>query len=258
MTISNKELKLEAAPALIKLIEARGVLHTEKFVAMGIHDGKLFLLKNHARPERVVVSGGEFAFLNKKADGPAFNIGNNQTIDQAAWDYRFHGKDNNTFEDVLSVPQTEMECVLLVKAMKQGMETVTAGGKPNEAELFTSLFGDLTNHPDAVAFMMEKDPNLSKEEVEAALAMMRSVNMNDLNDLSADAFLAGAAEQPAVEPVMQQEAAQEQPQPQPQAQAQAEPQPQAKPEEAPRGHGLPNYLGAVVSQFPVFRQFGWV
>lgn len=146
--MTSMSLKQEAIAPFIRLLEAKGVLHTEQFVGMGFHDDRLYLLKLHCRPEEVVARGDDFFFLNKKGDGPTFNVGNNQTLTEAANEYRFYGKnDGTTFADTLMIPQSEMERMLLISTLKKGLTSLLAGEKPTEEALMTSAITDMFQQP---------------------------------------------------------------------------------------------------------------
>jgi hypothetical protein len=151
-------LKQEAIAPFVRLLETKGVLHTEHFVGMGFHDDRLYLLKLHARPEEVVARGDDFLFLNKKGDGPTFNVGNNQTLTEAAAEYHFYGKDGGTtFADTLMIPQSEMERMLLISTLKKGLTSLLNGEKPTEEALMTSAITDLFQHPGVQQVLQNAD-----------------------------------------------------------------------------------------------------
>lgn len=167
MTTLNQKQK--AIAPFITLLEAKGVLHTERFVGMGFHDDKLYLLKLHCKPEEVTARNKDFYFTNRKGDGPTFNLENNQTLDQAAAAYRFYGKDGgHAFSDFMMVPQQEMERVMLIASLKSGLATVEAGQKPTEEGVLVDALNTLFAHPDATAMMQEVDPTITADNVDEA------------------------------------------------------------------------------------------
>lgn len=248
--MSNTTLKQEAIAPFIKLLETNGMLHSERFVGMGIHDEKLFLLKESARPERVVVSDKAFAFLNKKADGPAFHIRNGQSRDVAAKEYAFHGKEAGGFTDVMMVPETDMHRTLMISALKKGLEAIERGEKPDEGEIIDHLFTEAVNHPGVVDFVMAEDPSISREEATFATDM--------LGDALAGLAQGNAQPQQPVDFGAAMGSSE-----QPQAQAQATPEPEPAPRrEAPKSGGTVHLgpwglVAALVDDTPLFSKFGW-
>lgn len=188
--------KQQALIPFIKLLESKGELHTERFVGMGFHDDKFYLLKLNAKPEEVVARGEDFYFHNKKGDGPAFGLENNQTLDQAATAYRFFGSgEGHGFVDFLMVPQTDMERTLMIASLKSGLASVEAGHKPNEGDVLADAMTSLFAHPDATAMMQEVDPTITDQDV------------NEARDIL-DQALAGISNQPpAAAPTVVQEQA---------------------------------------------------
>lgn len=167
--MTSMTLQQEAIAPFVRLLESKGVLHTEKFIGMGFHDDKLYLVKAHARPEQVVVRADDFFFLNKKADGPAFNITNNQTVDDAFKAYRFHGKDGGTsFSDTLAVPQKEMERVMMITALKGSMGEFLTGNKPAEPDLLETSVTSLFQHPDVLNAIQQEHPDMTAGDVDEA------------------------------------------------------------------------------------------
>ncbi|MNU54534.1 hypothetical protein D3C71_435920 [compost metagenome] len=170
--MSNTTLKQDAVVPFIKLLETNGLLHNERFVGMGIHEDRLFLLKANVRPERVVISDHSFAFLNKKADGPNFEIGNNQTRDDAARAYAFHGKDAGGFTDFMMIPESEMQRVLMIAALKKALESTSEGEKPDLRELVGHMFSQFGNNPEMTELLMQEDPTITREEAEVASELL--------------------------------------------------------------------------------------
>jgi hypothetical protein len=173
------QLKASSITPFIKLLETKGQLHGEHFVGMGIHDDHLFLLKLNARPERVVVTNGSFAFLNKKADGPTFSPEYNQTVEQAAKEYKFHGKDAGGFSDVMMVPETEMHRVLMITALKTAEADILAGKEPSEMGLASVMLADLAANPNAAEMIREIDPTITHEEANMGMDLLGSA-LNEL------------------------------------------------------------------------------
>ncbi|MNN48910.1 hypothetical protein D3C81_1634110 [compost metagenome] len=161
----------------------------------------------------MVVTNGEFAFLNKKADGPAFSPENGQTNDQAAQAYLFHGKDEGGFSDAMMVPETEMQRVMMIAALRRGLEALNNGEKPNEEDVIQHMFSEFFQDPNAAAQMIvDADPSVTHQEAHLAadllgnaIAEMSSMNAQPQKpvDLSAEAIamaeVADAA--PAQEPI---------------------------------------------------------
>lgn len=217
--MTSMTLKQEAIAPFVRLLETKGMLHSEQFVGMGFHDDKLYLIKLHARPEQVVVRGDDFFFLNKKADGPAFSFTNNQTLQQAAEAYRFYGKDDGTsFTDALMVPQKEMERMMLIASLKNGLANLVAGTKPTKAEILQAGLDSVFTHPDAVNLFQQEDPSITASDVDEARDLLneafQGVNQNlagtpigegpaldplTATDASAVSAVAAAVHQAAVE-----------------------------------------------------------
>lgn len=167
--MTSMTLKQEAIAPFVRLLESKGLLHSEQFVGMGFHDEKLYLLKLHAKPERVVVRGDDFFFLNKKADGPAFSYTNNQTLQEAAEAYRFYGKNDGTsFSDILMVPQSEMERMMLIASLKKGLVSLLAGEHPSEVDVAKAALDEVFQQPDAVTMFQQIDPSINAEQVDEA------------------------------------------------------------------------------------------
>ncbi|MNM41708.1 hypothetical protein D3C81_525310 [compost metagenome] len=145
----------------------------------------------------MVVTNGEFAFLNKKADGPAFSPENGQSNDQAAQAYQFHGKDAGGFTDAMMIPESEMQRVMMIAALRRALESKANGQEPSEEDIVQHMFSELFQNPEnAAQLIIESDPSVTHEEAHLAADMLGSAiaDMASMNaqpqkpvDLSAEA-----------------------------------------------------------------------
>lgn len=247
---NTKDLKQQSITPFIKLLETAGMLHGEKFVGMGIHDEKLYLVKMHCRPERVVVTNGDFAFLNKKGDGPAFNVENGQSLEQALAEYQFFGDNHVHFTETIHVPETDMQRKLMASGMQRLLSAKENGeAMPSMETIVGQMFGEMMTNPDAVDFLMKEDPSITQEEAEAAVRLGEQLSRGELN---ADQFLEQAGVAPELLHRAEEAAAAAAPAPEAPA-AQAEPE-----VEKPRvQRGWPLLMPPAGLGERLFHRFGW-